>query len=195
MKNRLNRSFLLFSLIALVFGACSPKYGAHFNNTSKFYNTPQVESNETVTKLDNKTEDVQLEQASPQLTASKEPLPIPQTPPEVQEIVKEYKAKAEAIKAKDLTEKEEQKALKKESKKVKKQLSKELKKNVKALKQQDADSDYVVMMILAIIIPPLGVGLTFGITGEFWLSLLLTLIFWLPGAIYSAIVVHNHFRG
>lgn len=194
MKNRLNYSILVISFMALVFGACSPKYGAHFNNSSEFYKTP-VQSKPVLAQTEERDESPQLEITSDRLTASKEVMVLPQAPPKVQELVKAYEAKAEAIKAKDLPAKEEKKALKKESKQVKKQLNKELKKNIKALKQQDADADYVVMMILAIVIPPLGVGLTYGITGEFWLSLLLTIIFWLPGAIYSAIVVHNHFRG
>jgi len=42
-------------------------------------------------------------------------------------------------------------------------------------------------IVLAIIIPPLAVGLLYGITGPFWISLILTIIFWLPGAIYSLI--------
>ncbi|MEP2771016.1 MAG: YqaE/Pmp3 family membrane protein [Fulvivirga sp.] len=195
MKNRLYHSILTICLIALVFGACSPKYGAHFNNSTKFYETPALEKKKNLTEVNNAVEPQQLEIDKQKLTASKAPVDLPETPPKVKELVKEYEAKAEAIKAKELPAKEEKRALKKESKKVKKQLNKELKKNIKALKQQDADADYVVMMILAIIIPPLGVGLTYGITGEFWLSLILTIIFWLPGAIYSAIVVHKHFRG
>lgn len=195
MKNRLYHSILTICLIALVFGACSPKYGAHFNNSSKFYEAPKAEAKDNLTSVENQVEEPEVELKPEMLTASKALTPLPQTPPAVQKLVKEYEAKAEAIKAKELPAKAEEKALKKESRKVKKQLNKELKKNIKALKQQDADADYVVMMILAIVIPPLGVGLTYGITGEFWLSLLLTIIFWLPGAIYSAIVVHKHFRG
>ncbi len=195
MKNRLSYSILVIPLMALVFGACSPKYGAHFNNSTQFYEAPKLDHQEKLTQFENSPERSQVEIDAEKLTANKEPVVLPQTPPKVRELVKEYEEKAAAIEAKDLSTKEEKKALKKESKKVKKKLNKELKKNIKALKQQDADADYVVMMILAIIIPPLGVGLTYGITGEFWLSLLLTIIFWLPGAIYSAIVVHKHFRG
>lgn len=195
MKNILSYAILAISLFALAFGACSPKYGAHFNNSSQFYETPKLDKQEKLTQVQTSLERQQVEIDAEKLTANKEPVVLPQTPPKVRELVKAYEAKAEAIKAKELPAKEAKKALKKESRKVKKQLNKELKKNIKALKQQDADSDYVVMMILAIVIPPLGVGLTYGITGEFWLSLLLTIIFWLPGAIYSAIVVHKHFRG
>lgn len=47
--------------------------------------------------------------------------------------------------------------------------------------------------ILAIVIPPLAVGLLYGITIEFWISLILTLLFWLPGAIYSLVMTLKHF--
>lgn len=46
-----------------------------------------------------------------------------------------------------------------------------------------------VIILFAILIPPVGVALKFGIVDKFWISLLLTLLFWLPGAIYSVIVV------
>ena len=46
-----------------------------------------------------------------------------------------------------------------------------------------------VIVLFAILIPPVGVALKFGIIDKFWISLLLTLLFWLPGAIYSLIVV------
>ena len=54
-----------------------------------------------------------------------------------------------------------------------------------------ADSDNnILAIIFAILIPPLGVFIYQGkITSKFWISLLLTLLFWLPGAIYSLLVV------
>jgi len=192
MKNSLYSTFILFGIAVLLFGACAPKYGAHFNQSSNFYE-PAVASKEETPKILEKKSAAQEIDAS-KLTASKEPVKVHPLPT-VRELVEKYEAKAEEIKSQNLSKKEERKALKKETRKVKKKIRKEIKKEVKALKRQDAGDDYVVMMILAIIIPPLGVGLTYGITGEFWLSLILTLIFWLPGAIYSAIVVHNYFRG
>jgi len=47
--------------------------------------------------------------------------------------------------------------------------------------------------VLAIIIPPLAIGLLYGITLEFWISLVLTLLFWLPGAIYSLIMTLKYY--
>jgi uncharacterized membrane protein YqaE (UPF0057 family) len=42
-----------------------------------------------------------------------------------------------------------------------------------------------LMVIFAIILPPLAVGLKFGIIDKFWISCLLTLLFWIPGVIYA----------
>lgn len=48
----------------------------------------------------------------------------------------------------------------------------------------------LLLAILAILLPPLAVALhEGGINGKFWLSLLLTLLFWIPGVIYALIVV------
>ncbi|HPD54609.1 MAG TPA: YqaE/Pmp3 family membrane protein [Bacteroidia bacterium] len=46
-----------------------------------------------------------------------------------------------------------------------------------------------LLIVLCILLPPLAVFLKFGIGTEFWISLILTLIFWLPGVIYALIVV------
>jgi uncharacterized membrane protein YqaE (UPF0057 family) len=47
----------------------------------------------------------------------------------------------------------------------------------------------ILIIILTILLPPLGVALVFGIGTEFWISLLLTLLFYFPGLIYSLIVI------
>ncbi len=51
-------------------------------------------------------------------------------------------------------------------------------------------SDQIVEIILAIFLPPLGVYLHEGtITTNFWISLVLTILFWIPGSIFSVLVV------
>ena len=40
-------------------------------------------------------------------------------------------------------------------------------------------------IILAILLPPVGVFLTFGLGVTFWINLLLTLLGWLPGSIHA----------
>jgi len=54
----------------------------------------------------------------------------------------------------------------------------------------DVQTNTVLLAILAVLLPPLAVGLHQGeLNGKFWLSVLLTLLFWLPGVIYALIVV------
>ena len=45
------------------------------------------------------------------------------------------------------------------------------------------------LIVFAILLPPLAVGLKFGIGTEFWISVLLTLLFWIPGVIYALILI------
>ncbi|RYY96610.1 MAG: YqaE/Pmp3 family membrane protein [Chitinophagaceae bacterium] len=48
----------------------------------------------------------------------------------------------------------------------------------------------VVQVIVAILLPPLGVYLHEGtINSRFWISLLLTLLFYLPGLIYALVII------
>ncbi len=56
--------------------------------------------------------------------------------------------------------------------------------------ESEPSTNQVLLVILAIILPPLAVYLHEGvINGKFWLDLLLTLLFFLPGIIYALIVV------
>jgi uncharacterized membrane protein YqaE (UPF0057 family) len=83
----------------------------------------------------------------------------------------------------DLSKKEKKPRLKE----VKKQLS--LFKANKA-KGMEADDRTILLVVLAIILPPLAVYLHQGaINTKFWISLLLTLLFWIPGVIYALLVV------
>ena len=52
-----------------------------------------------------------------------------------------------------------------------------------------AETDPVLLVILAIIIPPLAVYLVDGIGSLFWLDLVLTLFFWIPGVVLALLVV------
>ncbi|WP_276485951.1 YqaE/Pmp3 family membrane protein [Paraflavitalea pollutisoli] len=72
--------------------------------------------------------------------------------------------------------------------------AKKLLKQYKADKKagKDAETDQVLLAILAILLPPLAVYLKVGeINGKFWLSLILTLLFWIPGVIYALLVVFD----
>lgn len=81
------------------------------------------------------------------------------------------------------------------SKKERKARIKEAKKEMKAYKAAkkagaEPSTNTLLLVILAILLPPLAVYLHQGeINSKFWISLLLTLLFWLPGVIYALIVI------
>ncbi len=72
---------------------------------------------------------------------------------------------------------------------------KEAKKAVKESKKAnrgDVATNVVLLTILAILLPPLAVYLyEQEINGRFWLSVLLTLLFWIPGVIYAVLLVNG----
>jgi len=53
----------------------------------------------------------------------------------------------------------------------------------------ELNTDQLILVILAIIISPLAVFIARGLGNEFWISLILTLLFWLPGMIYALLIV------
>ncbi|WP_299708759.1 YqaE/Pmp3 family membrane protein [uncultured Pontibacter sp.] len=68
---------------------------------------------------------------------------------------------------------------------------KEFKKEVREALMQDRSGSGVsiIKIILAVLLPPLAVFLHVGIGTQFWISLILTLLFWIPGVIYALLVV------
>lgn len=79
-------------------------------------------------------------------------------------------------------------------KKERKARIKEAKKQIKEIKKQkkagEPVTDKTLLIILAILLPPLAVYLHEGvINSKFWIDLLLTLLFYIPGMIYALIVV------
>ena len=52
-----------------------------------------------------------------------------------------------------------------------------------------AAENKVLMIILAILIPPIAVGLKVGFTAHFWINLLLWFFTWIGGIIHGLIVV------
>lgn len=60
-------------------------------------------------------------------------------------------------------------------------------------KSADADTNTLLLCILAILLPPLAIYLKEGeINSKFWIGLLLTLLFWLPGIIYALLVIFGN---
>jgi len=81
------------------------------------------------------------------------------------------------------------------SKKEKKSRISEVKEQLKLFKANQRegkanDERTILLVILAILLPPLAVYLyENAITNKFWISLILTLLLWVPGVIYSILVV------
>jgi len=81
------------------------------------------------------------------------------------------------------------------SKQERKARIKEAKVAIKEFKAQkssgtEASTNTLLLVILAILLPPLAVYLHENeINGKFWLDLILTLIFFIPGIVYALIVV------
>lgn len=81
------------------------------------------------------------------------------------------------------------------SKKEKKSRIGDAKKQLKLFKENQRmgkadDEQTILLVILAILLPPLAVYLhQNAINTKFWISLVLTLLFWIPGVIYALLVV------
>lgn len=50
----------------------------------------------------------------------------------------------------------------------------------------------IIRILFAIFLPPVGVFLTVGIRGAFWLNILLTILGYLPGIIHAVWVIAKH---
>jgi uncharacterized membrane protein YqaE (UPF0057 family) len=50
----------------------------------------------------------------------------------------------------------------------------------------------ILRIILAIILPPLGVFLEVGLGAQFWINILLTLLGYIPGIIHALWVILRH---
>ena len=81
------------------------------------------------------------------------------------------------------------------SKKEKRDRIKDVKKEIKQYKSDrksgaEPSTNTLLLVILALLLPPLAVYLHEGeANNRFWLSLILTLLFFIPGVIYALIVV------
>ncbi len=89
-----------------------------------------------------------------------------------------------------MSKKELKRQQRKERRAYRQQLKKEMKAAIKELRRQNADDELLLLVIITILLPPLGMYLYEGaITNRFWISLLLTLLFYVPGLVYTLIVI------
>lgn len=81
------------------------------------------------------------------------------------------------------------------SKSERKERIKEVKKQIREFKAEkkagsEPSTNTLLLVILALLLPPLAVYLHEGDTNnKFWISLLLTILFFIPGVIYALIVI------
>lgn len=47
----------------------------------------------------------------------------------------------------------------------------------------------IIRIIIAVLLPPLGVFLQVGLGGQFWLNILLTLLGYVPGIVHAVYVI------
>lgn len=94
----------------------------------------------------------------------------------IREEVRQYREDLKAMSGK------ERRTLKREQRKAAKAALKDAK--------ADGDVDFALLVVLAILLPPLAVYLHEGeINNRFWISLVLSLLFLIPGIIYALIVI------
>lgn len=96
---------------------------------------------------------------------------------------------AAAMKAKADFKAEKKTMSRKERKATRKEVKNNLKESIASF-EEASDVDLTLLVIVTILIPPVGMLLHEGdITNRFWISLLLTLLFYIPGLIYTLVVI------
>lgn len=78
-----------------------------------------------------------------------------------------------------------------EKKEIRQSIKAEIRNFQKAKKAgRAADTNTLLLVLISLILPPLAVYLHQGeINSKFWISLLLSLLLWIPGVIYALLVV------
>jgi len=136
----------------------------------------------TTIAMDAATAEESKIQVAPELVASTLPATTVKSPKAISEVEK-VTAPVSTI-----TEAEALALAKERVNNMTKAEKKELKKEMKDVMRQSSTVSSVEI-ILAILLPPLAVFLHDGLGTTFWISLLLTLLFWIPGVIYALLVV------
>ena len=75
------------------------------------------------------------------------------------------------------------------SAKEKREKRKEVRQALRDAKESGARLETLLLVIVAILLPPLAMAIYDGITKRFWISLILTLLGYIPGLIYTLVVI------
>lgn len=198
MVTNIYKKSIFFLLLAWIISSCAPKYTAHFQSKTHHaerYTVKDVQkdasSDEALVVAENEVttlpEDIEIKEVvidkkRIHKVVEKSPERVIR-PQNKQELIRHLKENPGATVALNLDRKE-RKALKKEMKK-------ELREREKSsLMYQQAESK-LLFYILAVLLPPLAVGLWRGIGDDFWINLLLTLLLYIPGIIHAIIIISN----
>ncbi len=199
----MSRSFKLFGLLiaaGMLFASCSTDKGLtiekrkyrggyhvewHGNKKhDKHVKQDQEQIRENMTMMD--------QMAPTQLTASTDQTVALQNAQELQsEVANSTKQTSTNSKYANVMS-ETSTMSKAEIKQLKKDIRKEIKQELKASAAAQDGASGLPMWLIAIfciILPPLAVGLELGIGTPFWINILLTLLFWIPGIIHAFIVI------
>ncbi len=57
---------------------------------------------------------------------------------------------------------------------------------------QDSTGSDFLKILFAVLLPPLGVAMEVGLSRQFWLNVLLTLLGFIPGIIHAVYVIAKH---
>ena len=200
---------LLLSLLVMgFFSSCSTtKYGAHFQ--------PSKYQHKTYEKQEKVAENAHVLEESTEVAAEQL---AERNGAEIQETemvspvasIKEVKITTEVPKAEALTERQEEviREVEERLQNMSRQEKRDLRRQIRKLNLKEYTKDLpvynsfemeglqqetqvnILALILALILPPLGVYVHQGeVNNKFWISLLLTVLFYVPGQIYSVLVV------
>lgn len=198
MKN----TYLFFVCLLAIAFSCSPKYGAHFQPSAD--GAYSARSDKAVEKEKNAAPVTEAKTAD-LIAAHSAAIAKNESTNPAELLVQRSEKGLKNIKV-PLVQQEDQllsnikERIASMSAKEKRALKHQIKAAVRAYKAkhnaaeeeapQATDTNLLLLIIISILIPPLGMFLYEGdITNRFWISLLLTLLFYVPGLVYTLVVI------
>lgn len=170
---------IIFTLMVFFLASCA-KSGAFFSYNPNSYRYVKADKENTGEASKEVKEDLT---ASAEKSVNTSDLNTPAKFVERANNAKPANTEKEAV-AKDMSKKDIKKELRLKKKEVKKEI-----KAIKKATKSNADTNTLLLVIIAILLPPLAVALVRGIGGAFILNIILTLLFYIPGLIHALIIV------
>ena len=187
------KSVILITITAFLFSCSSNKYSYEGKIRTDFefggspdeevrYSEEEIVDEEVAIVEDAPQEEIAVEEEN--LTVD-EPVTI-----EKEEVIVQENVERRTTNLNSTESTKSKKEIKREKRKQLKKVLKDYKKDKKKNKNSSSDVALLLLVIIAILLPPLAVYLfEDAITDNFWIDLILTLLFWLPGIIYALIII------